>query len=78
MKFLKRLFFVLGFLVLILLVVALFVSKDMKANREIVINKPKAEVFNFIKMLKNQNSFSKWGKMDPNMKIEYRGTDGTP
>lgn len=77
MKFLKRLFFIVLGIIALLLIVALFVSKDMKASRDIVIYKPKSEVFDYIKMLKNQNNYSKWNKLDPNMKSEYRGTDGT-
>jgi hypothetical protein len=77
MKFLKRFLLVILGIVALGLIVALFVSKDMKASREIVINKPKAEVFEYIKQLKNQNNYSKWSKLDPNMKTEFRGTDGT-
>lgn len=57
---------------------ALFVKKDYAVKREILINKPNAEVFNYIKYLKNQDNFSKWATMDPNMKKIYTGTDGTP
>ena len=78
MKFLKRFLLVIVGIIALALITALFVSKDMKSSREIVINKPKAEVFGYIKLLKNQDNFSKWGKLDPNMKKEYRGTDGTP
>lgn len=60
-----------------LLIAGLFIPKGMKATREIIINKPNAEVFNYIKQLKNQDNYSKWGSMDPNMKKEYRGTDAT-
>ena len=60
-----------------LLVAGLFIPKGMKATRDIVINKPSAEVFNYIKYLKNQQNFSKWATMDPNIKNEFRGTDGT-
>ncbi len=77
MKFLKRFLIVIASIIALILVVALFVSKDMKATREIVINKPKAEVFEYIKYVKNQDNFSKWNKMDPNMKKSYTGTDGT-
>lgn len=70
------LYIILGLIVLFLLA-GLVISKDMKATREVVINKPKAEVFNYIKHLKNQDNFSKWASMDPNMKKEYRGTDAT-
>lgn len=34
------------------------------------------EVFEYIKLLKNQNNYSKWALMDPNMKKEYTGIDG--
>lgn len=77
MRLLKRIFFVILGIIALGLIMALFVSKEMKASREIVINKPKSEVFDYIKMLKNQNNYSKWSKLDPNMKNEYRGTDGT-
>jgi hypothetical protein len=62
--------------VVILLVVALFVKKDYSVTRETEISKPKQIVFNYIKFLRNQDNFSKWASMDPNMKKEYRGTDG--
>ncbi|MGQ0738353.1 MAG: SRPBCC family protein [Bacteroidota bacterium] len=60
-----------------LLLAGLVISKDITATREIVINKPVGEVFNYIKYLKNQQHYSKWATMDPNMKNEFRGTDGT-
>ena len=44
---------------------------------KIIINKPKAEVFEYIKFLKNQDNYSKWNMMDPDMKKTYQGTDGT-
>lgn len=70
------LYIILG-IIAALLVAGLFIPKGMKATREIVINKPNAEVFNYIKQLKNQDNYSKWGSMDPNMKKEYKGTDAT-
>ena len=70
------LYIILG-IIATLLIAGLFVPKGMKATREIVINKPNAEVFNYIKQLKNQDNYSKWGSMDPNMKKDYKGTDAT-
>ncbi|SFE96477.1 Polyketide cyclase / dehydrase and lipid transport [Chitinophaga sp. CF118] len=64
-------------LIVLLLIVALFIKKKYTIEREIVINKPKQEVFNYIRMLKNQDYFSKWVMTDPNMKKEFKGTDGT-
>lgn len=64
-------------LVVLLLIIAVFVKKEYAIVREITISKPKLIVFNYLKQLKNQDNFSKWSSMDPNMKKEYRGTDGT-
>ena len=59
-------------------VLAFSVSGDYKVEREVVINKPKAEVFAYLKVLKNQNEWGPWAKKDPNIKLDYKGTDGTP
>ncbi len=77
MRILKLLFFGIIGIIALLLVAALFVKKDYAVQREIVINKPKQQVFDYIKLLKNQNNYSKWAGMDPNMKKEFTGTDGT-
>lgn len=77
MKIVKKIFYFLIGVIAILLIVALFVKKDYAVEKEIVINKPLPEVFAYIKLLKNQDNYSKWNKMDPNMKKTYTGTDGT-
>ncbi len=71
------LYIVLG-LIGLLLLAGLFISKDLQANKEIVINKPVDEVFGFIKYLKNQQLYSKWAALDADMKNEYNGIDGQP
>ncbi len=58
------------------LVLALFVRKGFTVERFIDIERPKKEVFDFIKLLKNQNRYGKWATMDSGMKKEYLGTDG--
>lgn len=77
MKILKRILLILLLVVVVLLITGLFISKEYDISREVTINKPRTEVFNYIKYLKNQNDYSKWAKMDPNMKKEFRGTDAT-
>ncbi len=77
MKTLKRVLAILGILIALVLIVAAFVKKDYSVEKEVVINKPKQEVYDYVKYLKNQNNFSKWAQMDPNMRKEFRGTDGT-
>jgi hypothetical protein len=77
MKILKGIvLFIVGFIAS-LLIVALFIDKDYAVQREITINKPKTVVFEYLKLLKNQENFSVWATRDPNMKKEFRGTDGT-
>jgi len=76
MKILKRLLFIILGLVALLLIVALFVKKDFSITREVVINKPVTEVFNYVKYLKNQDNYSVWNQIDPAMKKSYTGTDG--
>lgn len=77
MKFLKRVFVFVLALVGLFLLVALFVDGEYHVKREISINKPSAEVFDYVLYLKNQGEFSVWQQMDPNMKKIYTGTDGT-
>jgi hypothetical protein len=72
----KTILIVLVVIIAIPLIIALLMKKEYGVIREVVINKPKSEVFNYIKYLKNQDNFSKWATMDPNMKKEYRGEDG--
>ena len=74
--FINILLFITGIIVL-LLVVAMFIKKEYTIKREIVINKPKNVVFDYIRLLKNQEQFSKWVMTDPNMKKNLKGTDGT-
>ena len=59
------------------MIAAIFVKREYSVEREVVINKPKQEVFEYVKLLKNQDNYSKWAMMDPKMKKEYTGTDGT-
>ncbi len=77
MKILKIVLFSLLGLLAFALILALFLKKDYKISREITISKPNQEVFDYLKLLKNQNNFSVWATADPNMKKEFKGTDGT-
>jgi hypothetical protein len=70
----------LGIVVVLALVVGVLnyiAPKEFKLEREIVINKPVAEVFNYTKMLNNSTQWNSWMKKDPNMKHNIVGTDGT-
>jgi uncharacterized membrane protein len=78
MKVLKIILLIVVVIIAIPLLIALFIKKEYSVEREITINRPKGEVFNYVKYLKNQEQYSKWVMQDPNMKKELRGTDGTP
>jgi hypothetical protein len=77
MKTLKKILIGIVAFVALLLIVALFVKKEYALEREIVINKPKQEVFDYIKLVKNSENFSVWVMADPAMRKEFKGTDGT-
>ena len=70
-------------LIIVLCIVAIpfilgaFKSSEFKLEREVTINKPKQQVFDYVKHIKNQDSFAVWMSLDPNMKRQYSGTDGT-
>lgn len=59
-------------------ILAYVAPTNFKVERETTINKPKAEVFAYAKMIKNQNEWGPWFKKEPTMKQEFRGTDGQP
>jgi uncharacterized protein YndB with AHSA1/START domain len=77
MKILLGIVIAIAGIIVLLLIIGLFLKKDYSIKTEVVINNPKAVVFDYLKLLKNQNKFSVWASMDPNMKTEFRGTDGT-
>jgi hypothetical protein len=74
---LKKIIIGIAILIALPFIVALFVNKEYVVTREIVISKPKQEVFDYVKHLKNQDYYNRWVQMDPNMKKDFRGADGT-
>lgn len=77
MKILKKILLGLACLLALILLIALFMKKEYAVERSISIAKPKAMVFDYVKSLQKQDEWSPWGKLDPNMKKEFVGTDGT-
>jgi hypothetical protein len=64
-------------LLALILVLAFFMKKEHFVRREIVINAPRQKVFDYIKLLKNQDEFNKHAMTGPDRKKEFKGTDGT-
>jgi hypothetical protein len=73
----KKLFIIILIIAAIPLVTALFVPKSYVVERELTVAAPRTEVFDFLRLLKNQDAFSVWAEMDPYAENYYEGTDGT-
>jgi hypothetical protein len=64
-------------IIALLLVIALFMKKDHYVKREIIINAPRQKVFDYVKLLRNQDEFNEHAMVAPDRKREFKGTDGT-
>lgn len=64
-------------IIALLLIIALFTRKEYHIRREIIIRASRQTTFDYLKQLKNQDHFNKWVMVDPGMKREFKGTDGT-
>jgi hypothetical protein len=77
MKVLKKIGIGIIGLIVILLIAAIFIPKDYTVKVSTTINKPRKEVFDYVKLVKNQEYYSVWVMADPNVVLKYTGTDGT-
>ncbi len=68
--------FILG-IILLVLITALFIKKEYSVERSISIAKPSGEVYNYVKLIKNQDYYHKWSMIDTNARRTYKGVDGT-
>lgn len=55
---------------------ALFMKTEYTVSRSVIIQKPLETVFSYLRLLKNQDNFSVWAKMDPAMSKTFKGNDG--
>ncbi len=77
MKIIKKIILGIIALIALLLVVALFIPNDYTVSVSTLINKPKSVVFDYVKLIKNQEKYSIWVMQDPNIVMNYQGKDGT-
>jgi len=70
------LYILLGLLIIVLLVAAIM-PKTFDVSCDMIIEKPLGEVFNYVKHLRNQEKYSVWVMADPNIRLDYKGVDGT-
>lgn len=64
-------------IIILVLLIAAIMPKENTLSSEIVINRSKEDVFQYVKHLKNQEQYSKWVMKDPHVKLVYTGVDGT-
>jgi uncharacterized protein YndB with AHSA1/START domain len=64
-------------IIALLLLIALLTKKEFSLQKQVTINRSKQDVFNYLKLIKNQEKYSVWVMRDPNVKIVYTGIDGT-
>ncbi|MDB5255954.1 MAG: hypothetical protein JWM14_649 [Chitinophagaceae bacterium] len=64
-------------IIALLLIAGLFIKKEYNIERVVFIGLPKEKVFEYIKMLKNQDHYNKWWMEDPQAKKTFTGIDGT-
>lgn len=73
----KKILFALIGIVFLILLAAAILPENFKIEQEVVINKPQSEVFEYLKMMKNENEWSPWIKKDPKIVQNFTGEDGT-
>ena len=76
MKLLKKIIFTLIAIVALCLIAALFVDNKYAVTKTVIIERSSDDVFEYIRLLENQNDYSEWMLKDPNTKKTYIGTDG--
>lgn len=77
MNILFNIVIVLVCLAAVILLVALLMRKRHFVSRSITIHADREKVFDYISLLRNQDSFNKHAMTDGDRKKEFRGTDGT-
>lgn len=60
-----------------LLIIALLMRREHYVRREIIIDAPRQKVFDYIRLLRNQDEFNRHAMTDADRKKEFKGTDGT-
>jgi hypothetical protein len=72
----KRIFLVLGAVVVIFAVYVATRPSEYKVERSLVVNAPASEVFPRVVTFQKWTTWSPWAHLDPGMKVEYSGPKG--
>jgi hypothetical protein len=60
----------------VLFLIALFIKKEHYVKREILINAPLQKVFDYVRLLKNQDNFNQHAMASPDRERAFKGIDG--
>lgn len=63
-------------LVVLFLVIAYFTPREFSLSKSVTIDAPREKVYEYIRLLKSQEKYSVWVMTDPNIAMQYIGTDG--
>lgn len=72
----KTFLYIIGAIVLIVAILHFAAPKNYKVERNITVSENIDTVFKSLRSLKEQQVWSPWAELDPDMKVEYHGTDG--
>lgn len=72
----KKILYVLLALIAIIVVAMFVIGEKYHFEKSMVINAPAEKVYQQINSTKAFNQWNPWMKLDPNMKVEYSGTQG--
>jgi hypothetical protein len=70
--------YVILIIIAILLIIPLFISKEMNYEKSISVNAPIDKVWDQVSTLTAMDNWSPWKERDPNMHQTLTGTDGEP
>lgn len=74
-KILKWLLVAVGVLVLIVVGGGMLMPSQVNVSRDLVINAPPEKIFPHVANLKAFNKWSPWADLDPDMKVEFSGSE---
>lgn len=77
MSTLKKIGIVVVVIIVIPLILAVFIPKEVNYEKSITINSPINQVWESVNSLEDLDKWSPWNDYDPNMKKEITGVDGT-
>ncbi|CAN5772575.1 hypothetical protein BH11BAC7_BH11BAC7_25730 [soil metagenome] len=77
MNILITILLVIAGILAVLFILGIFMKKQHYVKREIIINAPRQKVFDYLKLLKNQDEFNKDAMAGTDRKRDFKGTDGT-